>query len=904
MPGVYVGETKALVFPMLCDGYLKQTYADYNVAASEVDTRGGPWGLESFTLEAIITPYDVNGYGSWTTSDRGNLNSVRTPPSLGDSTSNPETYQSYDYFTTNRLSHKMMIYYNAKFQLYLENQAASNYNRPAEYRLVAEFADGSSNVTSDVLLTGTNRLNNYSDSASYYTGSSSTLRQITTNAQNALPYNTLSIDSTSWGNQLDVLAATATGSVTISGTPQAYYPAQNATASITAPNNNFSVDTYPVKEVGSVKFYSNPSHATANSNSTDCILVTTEAGVTYRWFAQSASQGFTGASGDPLTGAWPANSFAYLIGATNEDTAGEFYKGIGGNSSFWAGVISNPGADANPSVNPGNIVLTFTAAFTGSAPNRVGQTNASLAIGTTLASNSSIAVAQMSGGVDEVQVTNNFITITTGGSAKKYHPYPSGYFSASEVTVGTSVTRGSDTVFPFLKGSTLANTYVGLAQAINHPNGNTQITAAVGSGSPLPLNLTVDAAGTTGNGYTITATNMSHVTVNNFSGGEAANEPSTKAIQLVDSDGTTTKFLAAHATKSTNLTGSTVTFGSPSVTYVLYRLPSGGGSNRANFAEAVNSVSALDITASNDGSDQNKVNLTQGTSGSAGNTTITESLGVVTKVDFTGGATAATPDEYIQIISADGAVTVKFKASNLPSQSTGSTGSGYTYFQIGANTTQSASNLISAINASDLNSKLTASSPNSDNEVKIQLATAGNSQSTTDTYSNVTTDNTWDTDSNQKIITGLTTTNLGAGEEIYNSSNQLVGTVDTRDSASQITLVANPAATVSSTLYASQPREALYLENIYKISCVVVGDGTIKLFINNQLVKEQKITFTPRFKFDATDCFIGQNGTNKNTQFFGELYEMAMYTRLEPTLNYHTLNPGYSDMIFYYRWDE
>ena len=79
---------------------------------------------------------------------------------------------------------------------------------------------------------------------------------------------------------------------------------------------------------------------------------------------------------------------------------------------------------------------------------------------------------------------------------------------------------------------------------------------------------------------------------------------------------------------------------------------------------------------------------------------------------------------------------------------------------------------------------------------------------------------------------------------------------------------------------------------------------TLYSIIKVQLVKEQKITFTPRFKFDATDCFIGQNGTNKNTQFFGELYEMAMYTRLEPTLNYHTLNPGYSDMIFYYRWDE
>ena len=890
MPGVYVGETKALVFPMLCDGYLKQTYADYNLAASELDTRGGPWGLESFTLEAIITPYDVNGYGSWTTSDRGNLNSVRTPPSLGDSTSNPETYQSYDYFTTNRLSHKMMIYYNAKFQLYLENQAASNYNRPAEYRLVAEFADGSANVTSDVLLTGTNRLNNYSDSTSYYTGSSSTLRQITTNAQNALPYNTLSIDSTSWGNQLDVLTATATGSVTFSGAPESYYPAQSATASITASNNNFSVDTLAVAGTGSIKFGANPD-STTSSDTTEYIQVVSEDGnTTTKWFA------ITGATnGAPLqSSGYPAGSRAYDRKGTAELTVAQFVTAVNLVNAGWGGTVTGGPDPADATVNPPSIVANFVADIDN-------PTGGSLSKGSGMSSD--ITINQMANGVAANIVTHNYITITTGGTAKKYHPYPSGHTNV----IGTAITRNDGnetiTVYPFTKQSTLANTYVSLAQAINHANGNTQITAAVGSGSPLPLNLTVDAAGTTGNGYTITKTNMSHVTVNNFSGGEAANEI-TNSIQLVDSDGTTTKFLAAHATKSTNTTGSTITYGSPSVTYVIYRLPTGGGSNRTNFAAAVNSVSALDITASDDGSNQNKVNLTQGTSGAAGNTTITENVTNVTKANFTGGVTAATPDEYIQIISADGAVTVKFKASNLPSQSTGSTGSGYTYFQIGANTTQSASNLISAINASDLNSKLTASSPNSDNEVKIQLATAGNSQSTTDTYSNVTTDNTWDTDSNQKIITGLTTTNLGAGEEIYNSSNQLVGTVDTRDSASQITLVANPAATVTSTLYASQPREALYLENIYKISCVVVGDGTIKLFINNQLVKEQKITFTPRFKFDATDCFIGQNGTNKNTQFFGELYEMAMYTRLEPTLNYHTLNPGYSDIIFYYRWDE
>ena len=888
MPGVYVGDTKALVFPMLCDGYLKQTYADYNEAASEVDARGGPWGLESFTLEAIITPYDVNGYGSWTTADRGNLNSVRTPPSLGDSTSNANTYQSYDYFTTNRLTHKMMIYYNTKFQLYLENQAASNHNRPAEYRLVAEFADGSAPVRTDVLLNGSNRLNNFSDSTSYYTGTTSNLRQIATNAQNALPHNTLSFDSTSWGNQIDVVAATASGSVTISGTPQSYYPAQNATAKIIAANNSFSVDTLPTAGTGSIKFGANPD-STTSSDTNEYIQVVSENGnTTTKWYA------ITGATnGAPIQSqGYPAGSRSYDRKGDAELTCEQFVAAVNLVNAGWAGTVTG-GPEPSNQVNPPAIVATFTA-------NINNPTGGALTKGSAMPAG--ITITQMANGVAESIVTHNYLTITTGGSAKLYHPYP----NASTVTIGTSVSRNDGnstiTVYPFKVQSDATNTLQSLQAAINHSNGNTQVTATTGTGSPPNTKLTVDATGAAGNDYTVTKTNMSHITVEDFSGGEAASQPA-NSIQLIDSDGTTTKFLAAHATKSSNATGSTIAFGSPSVTYVIYRLPEGGGSNRTNFAAAVNSVSALDITASNDGSNQNKVNLVQGTSGAAGNTTITENVSNVTKVNFTGGVTAATPDEYIQIISADGAVTVKFKASNLGSQSTGSTGSGYTYFQIGSSTTQAASNLITAINGSTLASKLTASSPSSNNVVKIQIATSGSSQSTTDTYSNVTTDNSWTTDANQQVITGVTTTNLGVGEEIYNASNELIGTVASRDSASQITLASNPIATTGTVLYASQPREALYLENMYKISCCVSRSGEIKLYLNNQLVKEQKITFTPRFKFAATDCFIGQNGSNKNTQFFGELYEMAMYTRQEPTLNYTSLSPGYSDIVFYYRWD-
>ena len=518
-----------------------------------------------------------------------------------------------------------------------------------------------------------------------------------------------------------------------------------------------------------------------------------------------------------------------------------------------------------------------------------------------------IAITQMANGVAESIVTHNYLTITTGGSAKLYHPYP----AASTVTIGTAVSRNDGnstiTVYPFKKQGTLANTYVSLAQAINHANGNTQITAAVGSGSPLPLNLTVDAAGTTGNGYTITATNMSHVTVNNFSGGEAANEPSTKAIQLVDSDGTSTKFLAAHATKSSNATGSTVTFGDPSVTYVLYRLPT-SGSNRANFAAAVNSVSALDITASDDGSNQNKVNLTQGTSGAAGNTTITESLDVVTKVDFTGGSDATAPNEFIQITSPDGATVVKFKASNLGSQSTGSTSGDFTYFQIGGSTTAAASNLITAINNSSLGSKLTASSPSSNHEVKIQLSQAGGSYAISETYTNVSFGS-WQT-GNIRVVSGIDTTNIGVGEQIFNTSGESVGAVSTIDSTTQVTLSTDPIATVSSIAYASQPREALYVDSMYKVTLIYNDTtGRVELYLNNSLVKAANVSITDsnvngfKFEMDNSDCRIGQ-GADNTTQFYGELYEIAMSNKANPSITSTTLSPGQNDIIFYYRFDD
>ena len=79
----YVGNPYKLVFPLLSSGYLEINYDETVTPAGSSATvvsdarERKVWGhTGAFTLECMITPYDVNGYGSWTTSDRGNLNSV------------------------------------------------------------------------------------------------------------------------------------------------------------------------------------------------------------------------------------------------------------------------------------------------------------------------------------------------------------------------------------------------------------------------------------------------------------------------------------------------------------------------------------------------------------------------------------------------------------------------------------------------------------------------------------------------------------------------------------------------------------------------------------------------------------------------------------------------------------
>jgi len=61
---IYSGDKKSLVFPIMGDGYVHLDYSKHIPTGSEDPY--GLWGHDSsFTIEGIITPYDINGF-SWT----------------------------------------------------------------------------------------------------------------------------------------------------------------------------------------------------------------------------------------------------------------------------------------------------------------------------------------------------------------------------------------------------------------------------------------------------------------------------------------------------------------------------------------------------------------------------------------------------------------------------------------------------------------------------------------------------------------------------------------------------------------------------------------------------------------------------------------------------------------------
>lgn len=151
----YIGSKKALQFPVMCEGYIKLKYSD-NIAT----TPYGIWEHEgSFTIETLITPYDVNGFGDrrnntlGSTYPNGVLTSQKTMPASDYITlydglvRQDENYLPLKFRTgldnnyvndpaSPGSAHKMLLFKSTNTELYLENTTTHNYNQPAEYKIV------------------------------------------------------------------------------------------------------------------------------------------------------------------------------------------------------------------------------------------------------------------------------------------------------------------------------------------------------------------------------------------------------------------------------------------------------------------------------------------------------------------------------------------------------------------------------------------------------------------------------------------------------------------------------------------------------------------------------------------------------------------------------------------------
>ena len=167
MYSIFTGNQRSLVFPVMCNAFATIDYSanvpDANSVADTTDEAAyGIWVHEGdFTFEAIVTPYDINGYGTY--------DATRTPPSitaskkilpaLGQSVYDASlegNYESELYLSrTNRLTHEMMIFYSSDFQISLVNTSLHNENQPATYKIRARIRLGSTTevIDTDTLIT-------------------------------------------------------------------------------------------------------------------------------------------------------------------------------------------------------------------------------------------------------------------------------------------------------------------------------------------------------------------------------------------------------------------------------------------------------------------------------------------------------------------------------------------------------------------------------------------------------------------------------------------------------------------------------------------------------------------------------------------------------------------------------
>ena len=156
-----IGKQRSLVFPVMCNAFVKIDYQD-NIpdtgdddTATQYDEQYGLWAHDgSFTIETTLTPYDVNGFGTEQSgSSLGNVyDSEKTMPAI----SGDANQQSDEYLeVANREDYVMRVFKSDNVYIDLINVSDHTQNSPAEYKIKFTLINNSTTVSieSDKVIT-------------------------------------------------------------------------------------------------------------------------------------------------------------------------------------------------------------------------------------------------------------------------------------------------------------------------------------------------------------------------------------------------------------------------------------------------------------------------------------------------------------------------------------------------------------------------------------------------------------------------------------------------------------------------------------------------------------------------------------------------------------------------------
>ena len=873
MANAYVGNPYALVFPVDCDGFLKIPYGTHSdITETDLWSHGA-----GFTVEAVITPYDVNGNGQ---TGKGKTLEITGPSG------------SYANGISNRYAQKMMLFSNTSFQFYLENQTSSNVNQPAEYRLAAKV--GSTTLNSPTVIKPVSTLHGYYDADGFYNGMRTSLTKIDSNASLSLEQGSVEIT----GNLTSLANDKATGSLTLKDnnntipTNELYTAGTKRTVDITMAGlpsiADGTLDSTNTAATGSITMGAAPVEMDLSNNEithaspNDAIKITSDTTDFFFYAVSGVTIGNGQKMGTYSTLGYDNNDIAYNYSSNTTTAASNLHAAINTLQS-----ASNSGFDIQSAL-VGN-QLSLNADTAGPAYNDT------IVRGSNLSS--SIAVTGLSGGANAA-IVEQYLTITmkTGSSTTVTKRFK--YFTGSALDNGTTTTTPANvTVHKVIIDSDTDGTATRLISAINTAfNTTTEASASKPSTNVVRVEQQYVGSGF-GSGSSVSETSAYNSdtlhTIGSFTSGTQASDTTyNKFIKINNS------YFSPCDSASLAGTTKTITDGSGTVTSRLFR---------ANVSVA-NTVSDIESRINTDVS-SNGSSIITGTNTSTGvisfelndftpTMTLTTNLTNTSETGISGGQNLTA---FISITDAAG---VERKYKPAVDENTAATDGTYVFFEASSDTAATAAQLELAIeSANGHNGSLTVNRSNS--TLTLTVTTNGTNETMSLDNTNITSSNVTLTAfagaPNTVTVSQSQTGLLGAGNKIYDSSGTFIDTVASVN-GTQITL-SNAQSSITSTIYKEQPKEAFYVNSLYKVSCVLEKSGRLRLFLNNAMIAE---TVVPNFSFDMTneDCFIAQDGTNVSTQFMGELYEIAMKKGAQPSASLHTLEPGYSDIIFYYRFGD